>query len=508
MIVTGRAQELRRKGAGLILAVSLIAGNMAVAPWPAEGQNRTNPPANGFADLAERLLPAVVNISTSQVVRAERGQPGQPGQPPGPPGERRRGPEMPQFPPGSPFEEFFRDPPRRAQALGSGFVVDPSGYVVTNNHVIADADEIKVILHDNTQLTAKLVGRDDKTDLALLKVEPAKPLPSVKLGDSDATRVGDWVIAIGNPFGLGGTVTAGIVSARGRDIGSGRYDDFLQTDASINQGNSGGPLFNLNGEVIGVNTAIFSRTGGSVGIGFAIPSTLAKPVIDQLRQFGRTRRGWLGVNIQSVTDEIAESLGLDKPRGALVARVTDNGPADKAKVQSGDVIIRFDGKDVGEMRRLPRMVAETSVEKTVKIVVWRKGKEITLDIKLGELEESEQVASAPRKQDQGTTPSPATLEALGMALAQLTPELRERFEVNEKTKGVLVTKVDETSVAAERGLRPGDVIVEVAQEEVSAPAQVVNKVKDARTAGRKSVLVMIERQGEQRFVGLPVGPKG
>ncbi|HJS32758.1 MAG TPA: Do family serine endopeptidase, partial [Alphaproteobacteria bacterium] len=325
-------------------------------------QGRGNPPAQGFADLAERLLPAVVNISTTQTVRQDRNQ--QQGPQQGPQGERRRGPEVPQFPPGSPFEEFFREffdrqgrpdaPPRRTQSLGSGFVIDSTGYVVTNNHVIAEADEIKVILHDDTQLAAKVIGRDPKTDLAVLKVEPSKPLTAVKFGNSDQTRVGDWVVAIGNPFGLGGTVTAGIVSARARDINAGPYDDFIQTDASINRGNSGGPMFNLAGEIIGINTAIYSPSGGSVGIGFAIPANLAKPVIDQLRVSGKVRRGWLGVQIQSVTDEIAESLGLNKARGALVARVTENSPAAKGKIESGDVILKFDGKDVTEMRRLPR----------------------------------------------------------------------------------------------------------------------------------------------------------
>ena len=519
--ISGRA---RRGGTATlrILAVTAAAivslSALVATPLPATAQPRANAPALGFADLAEKLLPAVVNISTTQTVKAERGPtpPGAPGTPGTP---RRGGPDVPQFPPGSPFEEFFKDffdrqgrqpdaPPRRAQSLGSGFIIDPSGIVVTNNHVIAEADEIKVILQDNTQLNAKLIGRDAKTDLAVLKVESTKPLPAVKFGDSDKSRVGDWVIAIGNPFGLGGTVTAGIISARARDINAGPYDDFLQTDASINRGNSGGPMFNLAGEVIGINTAIYSPSGGSVGIGFAVPSSLARPVVEQLRDYGKTRRGWLGVNIQSVTDEIAESLGLDKARGALVARVTEQGPADKAKIQQGDVVIRFDGKEVTDMRRLPRLVAETPVDKNVKVVVWRKGKEVALDVKLGELEENDQVAAAPRG-TKPTTPMPSapSVDALGMQLSQLTPELREKFEVNEKTKGVLVTKVDEGSTAAERGIRAGDVIVEVAQEEVTAPAQVAKKVTEANTQGRRSVLVMVERQGEQRFVGLPVDNK-
>jgi serine protease Do len=497
---------------------TLLAAAALAAPLPAPGQTRLpapGAPAQGFADLAEKLLPAVVNISSTQTVKAERAP-----QPPGAPGQPRRGPDTPQFPPGSPYEEFFKEffdrqgrapegqPPRRAQSLGSGFVIDPSGYVVTNNHVIAEADEIKVILHDNTQLGAKVVGRDPKVDLALLKVEPPKPLTAVRFGDSDRVRIGDWVLAIGNPFGLGGTVTVGILSARARDINAGPYDDFLQTDASINRGNSGGPLFNLAGEVIGINTAIYSPSGGSIGIGFAVPASLARPVIEQLRDFGRTKRGWLGVNIQTVTDEIAESLGLDKARGALVARVTEKGPAEKGGVQSGDVITRFDGKEVTDMRRLPRLVAETPVGKSVKVEVWRKGRTQTLEMSLGELEENEQQAAAPRPGGRSQPGAGGTVEALGMSLTALTPELRERFEVAEKTRGVLITKVDEGSTAAERGLRAGDVIVEVAQEEVTQPAQVLSKVQDAKKANRRSVLIMVERQGEQRFVGLPVDPRG
>ena len=510
----GRAAVLAM---ALTMAAAFGAQTLLAVPALAQQQPSRANPAAGFADLAERLLPAVVNISTTQIIRPDR-TPGDREQgAPGP--QSRRGPDIPQFPPGSPFEEFFKEffdrqgrgapdaAPRRMQSLGSGFIVDPAGYVVTNNHVIDGADEIRVTLHDNTQLTAKLIGKDTKTDVALLKVDSPKPLPSVKFGNSDTARVGDWVVAIGNPFGLGGSVTVGIVSARARDINAGPYDDFIQTDASINRGNSGGPMFNLNGEVIGINTAIYSPTGGSIGIGFAVPSALARNVVDQLRKYGRTRRGWLGVNIQSVTDEIAESLGLDKAKGALVARVTEKGPADVAKVQPGDVVLKFDGRDVTEMRRLPRMVAETPVGKTVDVVVWRKGKEIPLKVKLQELEENEQVASAPKSGGPGgTTPAPSepTVSALGMSLSALTAETRERFDIPEKTKGVLVTKVADGSSAADRDLRPGDVIVEVAQEEVSSPDQVVKKITEAKTAGRKSVLVMTERKGEQRFVGLPV----
>ena len=497
---------LARSTAALIAACVL-----ALAVAETRAQNRLPPPgapSAGFADLAERLLPAVVNISTSQTQRQDRTQA---------PGQRR--PDTPQFPPGSPFEEFFREfferggrggadqPPRRAQSLGSGFIVDPSGIVVTNNHVIADADEIKVTLQDNTELPARLLGRDAKTDIAVLKVTTSRPLPALAFGNSDQARIGEWVLAIGNPFGLGGTVTVGILSARARDINTGPYDDFLQTDAAINRGNSGGPLFNMAGEVIGINTAIYSPTGGSIGIGFAVPSSLAAPVVAQLRDFGRTRRGWLGVNIQTVTDEIAESLGLSRARGALVARVTEKGPAEKGGIQSGDVILRFDGKDVTDMRRLPRIVAETAVGKSVRVEVWRRNQSIMLDVMLGELEENEQQAAAPQR-PRPPQATPTTVEALGMQLSAITPELRERHQIPAVSKGVVVTKVDDGSTAGERGLRVGDVIVEVAQQPVTQPGQVLDKVQEARRANRRSVLIMVERAGEQRFVGLPVEPRG
>jgi serine protease Do len=505
--------------AALLLTLALPAAAQAPAPSRA-----TTLAPSTFADLAERLLPAVVNIQvvTNQTAQAAPGQ--APGQPPrGPQGQTppQRRPDAPQFPPGSPFEDFFKDffdrqgrgpdqqPQRRGQSLGSGFVVDPSGYIVTNNHVIDGAEEIRVVFHDNQTLTATLVGKDQRTDLALLKVEPKTPLAAVKFGDSDKARVGDWVVAIGNPFGLGGTVTQGIVSARQRDINAGPYDDFIQTDASINRGNSGGPLFNLSGEVIGVNTAIYSPTGGSVGIGFSIPSAIASNVVAQLRKDGRVRRGWLGVNIQSVTDEIAEGVGLDRARGALVARVPDNGPAAKANIKAGDVIVKFDGKEVTDMRRLPRLVAETPVEKSVKVEVWRNRATVTLDVRLGELEDEQQQAQTPGAKPATPPGAPAnSLDVLGMSLSAVTPELRQRFQLPEKQKGVVVTAVVDGSVAQERGIRAGDVIVEVAQTEVAQPAQIQDKVREQRGQGRKSVLIMVERGGEQRFVGLPVEPRG
>lgn len=373
-----------RKLAGVI-AFTLIT-------WSAQAvQAATNVPP-GFADLVEKLLPSVVNISTTQEMKSGGVKLNFKGLPPS-----KELDEFRDF-----FEQFgdrFGAPDgegetRKVTSLGSGFIIDKAGYIVTNHHVIAKANEITVTLHDDSKYPAKLVGSDAKTDLALIKIESKKPLPSVPFGNSDSLRVGDWVIAIGNPFGLGGSVSAGIVSARSRNINAGPFDDFIQTDAAINRGNSGGPLFNENGEVIGVNSAIFSPSGGNIGIGFAIPTTLAEPVLKQLQEFGRTHRGWLGVKIQYVTEEIAESLGLYKPQGALVLEVNENGPADKAGVKAGDVLLSFDGKPISEMRFLPRMVAETKIGKEVKLDVWRDGRKKMLHITLGELEEDEQVANA------------------------------------------------------------------------------------------------------------------
>jgi serine protease Do len=469
----------------IVLAVALVMSTMA--------QARSAP--EGFADLVERLLPAVVNISTTQRTT------------------EAKGPELPQFPPGSPFEEFFKDfferqrpnqPRRRATSLGSGFIISADGYVVTNNHVIEDAEEIRVILQDETELDAELIGRDPKTDLALLRVDTDDKLPTLRWGDSAKTRVGDWVVAIGNPFGLGGTVTAGIVSARARDINAGPYDDFIQTDASINRGNSGGPMFNLDGEIIGINTAIFSPSGGSIGIGFAIPANLAKNVIHQLRTTGHTRRGWLGVRIQSVTDEIAESLGLGKPRGALVASVTEDSPAEDAGLKQGDVILAFDGKDVDEMRKLPRIVAETKIEESVDVVIWRKGGEEVVRVKVGELDESEpQVASVPDQPESGEE-----LDELGLSLTAVSDDTRKRFDLSEDAAGVVVVEVDPESPAGEKGLRPGDVIIEVGQEPVAAPAEVAKRVAEAKKDGRKSVLLLLQRGDDLRFVAIRIDNKG
>ncbi len=457
---------------------------------------------DSFADLAEKLLPAVVNISTTQVV------------------EGGDGPQMPQLPPGSPFEDFFKEflernqpqsPNRRqrkATSLGSGFIIDTrnngDAYVITNNHVIEGADEITVILHDNDRLKAELVGRDAKTDIAVLKVKPKRKIVSVGFGNSDKARVGDWVVAIGNPFGLGGTVTAGIISARGRDINSGPYDNFIQTDASINRGNSGGPLFNLEGEVIGINSAIYSPSGGSVGIGFAIPSDGARPIINQLIKYGEVKRGWLGVHIQAVTDEIAETLGMKKASGALVASLVKGGPAEKSGIKAGDVILQFDGRDVPEMRKLPRIVAETEVDKPVKVVVWREGRKMTVKVTIGKLDE-DKIAAARGGDDEAEEPGGDRLvDPLGLTLAELTPELRERFKLDEEARGIVVTDVADDGVAFEKGIRPGDLIVEVSQQEVTTPEQVIEKIDEARRAGNKRVLLLIEGQSGLRFVALSI----
>jgi serine protease Do len=421
---------------------------------------------------------------------------------------------IPQLPPGSPLEDFFEDfkkrrgggngpaQPRRVSSLGSGFIIDPAGLVVTNNHVIAEADEISIILNDGTTLKATIVGRDTKTDLALLKVEPAAPLKAVKFGDSDKLRLGEWVIAIGNPFSLGGTVTAGIVSARNRDINSGPYDNYIQTDAAINRGNSGGPLFNLNGEVIGVNTAIISPTGGSIGIGFAVPSKTALAVIDQLRDFKEVRRGWLGVRIQQVTDEIAESLSIKPARGALIAGVDDKGPAKPGGIEPGDVVVKFDGKDIREMRDLPKIVAETPVGKDVEVTIIRKGQEEKKTVKLGRLDDGEKQAALTPKKD---TPEEKTVvkKALGLDLANISDALRKKHNIKDKVKGVVITGVDPDSPAAEKRLQPGMVIAEVQQQPVANAAELMARVDKLKKDGKKSaVFLVVTPDGDSSFVVL------
>lgn len=452
------------------------------------------------ADTAAVVMDAVVNISTSQNVASSRSVP------------------TPQLPPGSPFEEFFeeffkrRQQPddddsnrrsRRVSSLGSGFVIDPTGYIVTNNHVIADADEIYANFNDGSKLKAELIGRDPKTDLALLKVTPEKPLTAVKFGDSDKMRVGDWVMAIGNPFGLGGTLTVGVVSARNRNINSGPYDNFLQTDAAINRGNSGGPLFNMEGEVVGINTAIISPSGGSIGIGFAVPSATAEPIIAQLKDFKEVRRGWIGVRIQAVTDEIAESLGLGKARGALVGGVTDNGPAAKAGLKAGDVVVRFDGKDIKEMRDLPRVVADTPVGKEVDVVVIRKGKEETLRLTIARMPEDEKPAAA------SDAPKPPakimSQKVLGIEVTGITDDLKKKYKIKDGVTGVVILDVERNSAAAEKGLKQGQVVIEVGQEPVASPDDVKKRIDALKKAGRSHALLLVtDSDGQNRYAAIPL----
>ena len=477
----------------LAAALALILAGLPATPGQSRGPD-------SVADVAEGLQDAVVNISTTQTLQ------GSPDSSPDTPG-----------PKGSPFEEFFDDffddrggngLSRKVSSLGSGFVIDPAGLVVTNNHVIEGADEILINFIDGTSLkVTKVLGHDPKTDLALLQVEPKKPLKAITFGDSAKMRVGDWVMAIGNPFGLGGSVTVGIISATRRDINAGPYDDFLQTDAAINRGNSGGPLFNMDGEVIGVNTAIISPSGGSIGIGFAVPSNSAVQVIDQLKQFGEMRRGWLGVHVQNVTDEIATSLGLEQPKGALVAKVSPWGPAAAAGIQPSDVIVTFDGQTIDNMRSLPRAVAATAIGKSVAVELLRKGETLNLSVVVGRLpedEESEEVA----KSDKKPAPKPETKpeDLLGLSLAPLTGELRNRYGIGESVEGVVVVEVKPNSPAAKKEVKPGDVIVEVTQEKVKRPQDVEARVLAVRKSGRRWVLLLLsDSKGALRFVAVPTG---
>ncbi len=503
-----------RSSIAAVAGIALVAGSLSapVAAWA-----QSHGPAS-VADLAEPLLDAVVNISTSQNVKTEG-----------------KGPVPPKLPEGSPFQEFFKDyfdnqKPEggdKVSSLGSGFVIDPAGYVVTNNHVIEGADAIEVIFPNGSKLKATLVGTDTKTDLSVLKVEPKTPLKAVKFGDSRSMRIGDWVMAIGNPFGLGGSLTVGVISARGRNINAGPYDNFIQTDAAINKGNSGGPLFNMKGEVIGINTAIISPSGGSIGIGFAVPTELAQNIVQQLIEFGETRRGWLGVRVQPVTDDVAASLGMESAKGALISGVAKGGPVENGPIVAGDVVLKFDGKDIHEMRDLLRIVAESPVGKEVDVVVLRDGKEETLKVKLGQLLDTpDEKASTDDPQaedgdggvvtpddggsdDQAQDQTPEVREApqsvLGMNLVVLSNELRAEKGIAESVEGVLVVSVDQGSPAEQKGMKPGDIIVEVGQDFMEVPGDVLVRINGLKSEGRKNAHMMVaDAQGNLRVVALPL----
>ncbi len=476
-----------------IIRLAVAAAALSLFPLPAFARSAPD----SFAELAAKLSPAVVNISTTQLTERKKPADEIPWEEYFPDQfQNRRG--------GEPQGPSRQQPPRRQTSLGSGFIIDKTGYIVTNNHVIEDADQISVILEDDTVLEAKLIGRDEKVDVALLKVEPKKDLPTVSWGNSNQARVGDWVLAIGNPFGLSGTVTAGIISARSRDIKAGQYDDFIQTDASINRGNSGGPLFNMDGQVVGVNTAIFSPSGGSVGIGFAASANLVRPVLDDLRKYGRTRRGWIGVQIQSVTEEIAQSLGLGKPRGALVSRVTDKGPAIASGIESSDVILTFDGKPIEKMPELPRVVAETAIDRTVDVVLWRKGQQKTVKLKVGELLEGNEkaVASLSKEAPQIEPAKKVVLKDLGVTVVEISDATREKYAIPDSVSGLVVVEVDDLSDAALKGIRPGNVIDEMQQTQIGSAADADAAIAHAKSASRNTVLLRVMADGNIRYVAV------
>ncbi|GLQ34595.1 serine protease [Amylibacter marinus] len=475
------------------LPIYLNATLMAIMLWIASAiSSHARGAPDSFADLAERLSPSVVNITTSTTVVGRSGE------------------NRPQVPEGSPFGDLFDDffnegpntgpsRPRRSSALGSGFVISADGFIVTNNHVIDKADEITIEFFDGTKRDAKLIGRDAKTDVAVLKVEAEEPLPFVAFGDSDIARVGDWVMAIGNPLGQGFSVSAGIISARNRSLRSGPYDDYIQTDAAINRGNSGGPLFNMDGDVIGVNTAIISPNGGSIGLGFSMSSKVVSRVVQQLQEFGETRRGWLGVQIQDIDSDMASALGLDSAKGAIVSGVPA-GPGADAGILAGDVILTFDGVDVVGTRELVAAVGNAEVGKAVRVVIYRDGKTQTLLVTLGRREDAEKAEVTPVVAKPEETPADVTEK--GMKLAPISDSLKEQYNIDGSVEGVVVIDVDETSDAFVKGIRVGDVIQKIAQEPVTSPEQVTKAFADVVAAGRKSVLMLVARGGNARFVGL------
>lgn len=470
---------------------ALMATMVLAATSLAQAQIR---PAS-FADLADKVSPAVVNITTATVVSQDTGP-------------------TPMVPEGSPFEDFFRDfldrngegdqpRTRRSSALGSGFVISEDGYIVTNNHVIEGADEIVIeFFGDRGELDATVIGTDPNTDIALLKVETDEPLPFVPFGDSDAIRVGDWVMAMGNPLGQGFSISAGIISARGREL-QGTYDDFLQTDAAINRGNSGGPLFNLDGQVVGVNTAILSPNGGSIGIGFAMASNVVTKVVAQLKEFGETRRGWLGVRIQDVSPDVAEAMGLDSTKGALVTDVPE-GPAKEAGMQAGDLILNFGGEDVADTRELVRIVGNSGVGEVKRVVVLRDGQTQTLKVVLGRREEALAADSGSGMTEDAPAPEMSEKTVLGLTLSEMTEELRAQLGLDAGAEGLVVLDVAGDSAAAAKGLAEGDVITEAGQQRLTTIADLEARIEAARDGGRESVLLLVRRGGDPRFVALPV----
>ena len=485
-IPLSRDPGITARGRAVLLALGL---GLALALGQAQGAFARGAPES-FADLAQQISPSVVNITTSAVVS----------------GPASDGPMVPE---GSPFEDFFRDfmdrngqgpgdTPRRSEALGSGFVISEDGYIVTNNHVIENADEIEIEFFSGKRMPAKLVGTDPKTDIALLKVDSPEPLAFVAFGNSDLSRVGDWVVAMGNPLGQGFSVSAGIISARNRAL-SGTYDDYIQTDAAINRGNSGGPLFNMDGQVIGVNTAILSPNGGSIGIGFSMASNVVTKVVDQLKEFGETRRGWLGVRIQDVTPDVAEAMGLTEASGALVTDVPD-GPAKDSGIIAGDVITQFDGKPVTDTRDLTRRVADSPVGEAVPVIVLRDGKTETLQVTLGRREEAEAAEAVPAAADKPEEPKEA--EILGLTLAPVTDEMKKALNLPADTEGLAVGKVDPASEAYAKGLRDGDIITEAGQQKVVRLKDLEDRITEAKEAGRKSILLLVRRAGDPRFVAL------
>jgi serine protease Do len=453
---------------------------------------------DSFAELSAKLLPTVVNIATTATITPDAAIASLP--------DQADEPTVKDF-----LKKFMaknKALPRRVAALGSGFVIDPSGVIVTNQHVIDGADTITVTFNDGSSLPATVIGRDDKTDLALVQVHPKASLPAAQFGDSDRAHIGDWVIAIGNPFGLGSSVTAGIVSARNRDIAAGPYDDFIQTDAPINRGNSGGPLFDMEGHVIGVASAIYSPSGGSVGVGFAIPSNMARGVVAQLREYGHARRGWMGVRIQSVTGEIADSMGLPSQNGALVADVTAGGPAAKAGVRNGDLITGFNGNTVPDSRVLSRLVADTPVGSAVAVEVVRNGRKQNLRVTVAQLDDAVQPGGAAKTPDITLPKAISGFSQLGLTVSAPDARLRTKYKLGKSVDGVVVTEVDPAGTAAEQDIHEGDVILEVQNEAVHSPAEVSRRVDASANSGHKAVLFRVSRDGELSYIAVRFGGAG